>query len=101
MNHIKGNRNTALMAAAKSGYLDCVRELINAGADLNTQDENGYTALMLAALAQSNPCIVSLIMAGAEVEPALKLLPMKYYISIDPEGRKTPPFNRDVKFISK
>ena len=36
-----------------------------------------------------------------EVEPTLSLLPMKYYISIDPEGTNTPPFNRDAKFISK
>ena len=40
---------TALMLAVSHGRLDMVRMLINAGADVNIQDEDGSTALMCAA----------------------------------------------------
>ena len=39
---------TALMLAAKNGYLLAVRELLNIGVDIDIRDNNGNTALMLA-----------------------------------------------------
>ena len=41
-------KNRALMSAAKDGNIPAVRELIQAGADLNARDCEGNTALILA-----------------------------------------------------
>lgn len=41
-------KNRALMSAAKDGNIPAVRELIQAGADLNARDSEGNTALILA-----------------------------------------------------
>lgn len=41
-------KKRALMSAAKDGNIPAVRELINAGADLNARNSEGYTALMIA-----------------------------------------------------
>ena len=41
-------KNRALMSAAKDGNIPAVRELIQAGADLNARDSDGNTALILA-----------------------------------------------------
>ena len=43
-------KNRALMSAAKDGNIPAVRELIQAGADLNYRDSEGNTALMLAVM---------------------------------------------------
>ena len=43
-------KNRALMSAAKDGNISAVRELIQAGADLNSRDSEGNTALMLAVM---------------------------------------------------
>ena len=40
---------SALMAAADSGYSNCLASLIKAGADVNKTSEDGATALMYAA----------------------------------------------------
>ena len=41
-------RRTALMLAAREGYLEIVRMLLTAGADVDTRSEWGETALSLA-----------------------------------------------------
>lgn len=45
----RDTEDTALMIAARSGDLDVVRQLIEAGADMNHRNNQQYTALMLAA----------------------------------------------------
>jgi ankyrin repeat protein len=40
---------TALMYAAENGHVDCVRVLLNAGADMEAKSTDGGTALMSAA----------------------------------------------------
>ena len=39
---------TALMGAAHNGHVDCLHELVTAGAEVNIQENEGQTALMLA-----------------------------------------------------
>lgn len=45
----KKHSQTALMLATSHGNYDMVRMLLDAGADINIQDEDGSTALMCAA----------------------------------------------------
>jgi uncharacterized protein len=53
--------------AALRGRVDSLRELIDAGADVNVQNENGYTPLMAAAHDGRLECIKLLIERGADV----------------------------------
>jgi len=41
------NHNTALLEAAEADAPDCIRLLVNAGADVNARDDQGYTVLAL------------------------------------------------------
>ena len=62
---------TALMAATMRGHAECVKELIQAGADLDIQGvHGGVTAVMLAALKGSESCVSTLVNAGATVDAA-------------------------------
>jgi Ankyrin repeats (3 copies) len=56
---------TALHLAAKSGKLDIVKALINAGADLNTKDNDGLTALHWVARDGNFDIVKILMKAGA------------------------------------
>ena len=47
-------RETALICAARTGQLDCVRHLLNYGADTESRDGEGHTALWCAVRDQSN-----------------------------------------------
>ena len=42
----EGTKNTALIYAADSGYKDVVKTLVDAGADVNAQNEEGETAII-------------------------------------------------------
>ena len=56
------------MMASKFGRLAVVQALLEAGADVNRQDENGYTALMWTALRGDHAKVVAqLIRAGADL----------------------------------
>ena len=64
------SHKSPLCVAAKYGHTDCVKELIQAGADLNarTVDGKGETPLMEAARNFSFDCVSTLLKAGAEVD---------------------------------
>ena len=44
----RDRRETALICAARTGQLDCVRHLLNYGADPELRDGEGHTALWCA-----------------------------------------------------
>ena len=56
-----------LMRAAQSGDAERARALIDAGADVNAQANNGFSALMLACQNGHKGCAQTLIDAGADV----------------------------------
>ena len=57
--------HTALMLAAQNGHAPCARALIEAGASLNSTQNEGWTALIYAAQHGHDPCTRLLIEAGA------------------------------------
>jgi serine/threonine protein kinase len=57
---------TVLMFAAKDGYTDIVRDLLQAGARLDAKDNDGDTALMYAAIDDRVDVVRALLMAGAD-----------------------------------
>ena len=62
--------HTALTYAASEGNYQCVRLLIDVGADVNAADSDGYTALTAAADSGSISCIQLLLKSGARVNAA-------------------------------
>ena len=64
---------TPLMTAAAYNTLEAVQTLINAGANVKAEGENGQTALLAAATSRKSPQIVqALLKAGARVNEAAK-----------------------------
>ncbi|MEM8955994.1 MAG: ankyrin repeat domain-containing protein [Verrucomicrobiota bacterium] len=65
--------------AALRGRVESLREMIDAGADVNVQKEIGYTPLMAAAHDGRLECIEMLIERGADInmqdESGLKAFP--------------------------
>ncbi|XP_025050334.1 ankyrin repeat domain-containing protein 29 isoform X1 [Alligator sinensis] len=59
---------TALMVASNYGHIDCVRELVVQGADINLQRESGATALFFAAQQGHNDVVKFLFEFGASTE---------------------------------
>ena len=55
------------IADTKETTAEQVKALIEAGADVNVQNDNGETALMWSAWHNSNPEVIALINAGADV----------------------------------
>lgn len=58
---------TTLLNAVEDARLDIVEELLNRGANLESQDARGYTPLILAAYRGRNPIIHLLVKSGANV----------------------------------
>ena len=56
-----------LMSESESGGEECVRVLIQAGADVNKRDSYNRTPLMLAAKYGFHKCVKLLLKAGADV----------------------------------
>ncbi|XP_060029572.1 ankyrin repeat domain-containing protein 29 isoform X3 [Erinaceus europaeus] len=59
---------TLLMVASFAGHIDCVRELVLQGADINLQRESGTTALFFAAQQGHNDVVRFLFEFGASTE---------------------------------
>lgn len=60
------NKETPTHIACKYGHVECLRILINAGADINSKDFWGWTCL-IAACAYAHPeCIKELLQRGAD-----------------------------------
>ena len=53
--------------AALQGHIECLKELIAAGADLNKEDKDGRTPLYSAANQGHVECLKEIIAAGAEL----------------------------------
>ena len=54
-------------SAANQGHIECLKELIAAGADINKEDKDGDTALYSAANQGHIECLKELIAAGADI----------------------------------
>ena len=60
------NGYTALIKAANEGHVSCVEVLVQAGANLNTQNNDGKTALAWAKQRGKTDCVALLEKAGAK-----------------------------------
>jgi len=58
---------TALRWAAREGDLEAFTSFLNAGADVNAKDEDGWTPLMYAVSNNNREIVVALLNAGADV----------------------------------
>ena len=73
VNATNKSNTTALMVACKTGNIDAINELLNAEADTNIVDTNGYTCLHAAVSATCNKEVLqTLINHGADVNAADK-----------------------------
>ena len=57
---------TALHGAAYEGNVDCVQYLIDNGADVNLQDDDGWTSLHAAVCGKRKKCLVLLLKADCD-----------------------------------
>jgi ankyrin repeat protein len=62
--------DSALSCASKSGHIDCVRDLIDAGADVNARNRHGETALMFASYENRPELAQILLNNGADANLA-------------------------------
>ena len=63
----KWREMTALVYSAKKGHIDCLRVLLDAGADVNAKNEDGNTSLIYSAKKGHTDCLSALLDAGADV----------------------------------
>jgi hypothetical protein len=61
---------TALLAASSQGHLECVRALLEAGADVAHASETGVTSLIAASREGNRDCVYALLDAGSDVAHA-------------------------------
>ena len=50
MNVQNDHKSTPLMLAAEDGHVECVRALLNAGAEIDAQDDDGTYACVVACI---------------------------------------------------
>lgn len=67
-NVVDESRRSGLHFAAALGNVECTKYLIDAGADIDLQDIEGYTPLHMAAGYMHVPTVVALLEAGADPE---------------------------------
>ena len=67
MNHRDGNNRTALCVAVDEEHTDIVQVLFDAGADIDTQNNEGWSPLHYACLTGALDVVRMLVRAGAEV----------------------------------
>ena len=70
MNVKNAKQNTSLISAAIHGHLDCLKTLIEAGADVNFCNSKGVSALTAAVMGGHHKCVQELIDSGADVNQA-------------------------------
>lgn len=58
--------DTALMLASRAGRLDIVRYLIEKGAEVNFQDNDGRTSLHYAVISKNRKMVALLLSSGAD-----------------------------------
>ena len=58
---------TALIIAAGQGYVECLKELIDVGCEVNQQDEDGNTALMNVVRLGNFDCVEEMLRADVDV----------------------------------
>ncbi|MEM9569659.1 MAG: ankyrin repeat domain-containing protein, partial [Bacteroidota bacterium] len=63
---------TALLLSAKEGQLDCVKFLVQQGADIDTTDKWSSTALLLSAQQGHIDCVQYLLQQGADINTKAK-----------------------------
>ena len=63
---------TELMSASEEGRLEVVRELLDADADVNVQNESGDTALVFASVGGHLEVVRALLAAGADANVQVK-----------------------------
>ena len=56
-----------LILAAFHASIECLHELLDAGAELDSHEGVGLTALMLAGSSENSSCMVALLVAGANI----------------------------------
>lgn len=67
INYQDEEKNTPLILAIKHGYINLAIELINAGANVNSVNTDGYTSLILSSIRGNVLLVSALLKAGAEI----------------------------------
>ncbi|KAJ3117788.1 hypothetical protein HDU96_005569 [Phlyctochytrium bullatum] len=83
--HIEDNTlNTLLVFAAEGGRLNCIRTLLDAGAELDEADDTGYTPLLMACKRRQTQAARMLISRGANVVFESYEYPSLLHVAVNP-----------------
>jgi ankyrin repeat protein len=86
INVINNERNTPLILASKLGHCDCVKFLIEKGADIN-HTNNGYSPLEFASINGHVECVNFLIEKSEKINPNYKYFKEKSMIIVSMYGK--------------
>ncbi len=81
------NGNTSLIRATYNNNIEIVKLLLNAGADIDNQNNDGYTALIYAAY-KNNKEIIELLIEYYADEFILNYENESFYDKLDDENKK-------------